>query len=336
MEEELERDKNHHNLMRLCAKSFAQSELSQRSGYQFYFAEPLIDLGQIQKNNNNFDLLLFNEENHSAIFIECKTSINDAKATMKELVNSINLVKDNINYLSDLIGVEIDLDNTEYVLCVYDIESRAVIQSMKTQIIKKSKSKYDPNLVKLWIFRPHSQIIQLYQDQSHNNKNLTNMLLAGFSEQKLRSQFELPYLITTHPFRLIILSIVADCYAKNALDASIADPKIIKIKDIYNTLFKNISLGMPKDKKSEMIKEKLNTIINYGEKYELFDKINDDEIRIICVGKDLRIVISNIKEKYSKNWIALKSEKEAEIKSVEEYKKRKGITELSNFPIYKK
>jgi hypothetical protein len=317
--------------MRLCAKSFAQSELSIKSGYQFYFAEPLIDLGSMKKNNNNFDLFLFNDHDHGAIFIECKTSISNANKTMKELSNSIDLVKTNISYFSNIIGIEIDLDKTEYVLCVFEIESRAVIDSMKSQAMKQKKSKYNPGLVKLWIFRPHSQLIQLHHDHEHNNKNLTEMLLAGFSEQKLRSQFELPYLITTHPFRLIILSIVGDCYAKNASNDSLPDPKIVKIEDIYATLYKNISLGMHEEVKSKLIKEKLNTIIKYGEKYELLEQINEKEIRLICVGKDLHVVIHNIKEKFIRKWIAIKSETEAEIKSLEEYKKLKGIKELSDF-----
>ena len=71
----MERDKQHQNLVKLCAKAFAQTDLSSKTGYEFYFTEPLTEFSEDQEGNKNFDLLLVNESEYTAIFIECKTSI---------------------------------------------------------------------------------------------------------------------------------------------------------------------------------------------------------------------------------------------------------------------
>ena len=40
---ELDNDKRHQNLIKFCAKAFAKTDLAFRSGYEFYFTEPLIE-----------------------------------------------------------------------------------------------------------------------------------------------------------------------------------------------------------------------------------------------------------------------------------------------------
>jgi hypothetical protein len=59
--DELDTDKKHHHLMRLCANAFADTELSSQSGYKFYFAEPLIErVSEINKNSGGiFDIFLW-------------------------------------------------------------------------------------------------------------------------------------------------------------------------------------------------------------------------------------------------------------------------------------
>ena len=331
--ENIETDRNHHNLVKLCTKSFAETALSVNSGYEFYFAEPLIEFGHFEEGNQNFDLLLFNEKKRSVILIECKTSIKKkASKTLKEIVNAIKLVENKLEYLSDIIGVPIEFDRIEYVLCVYDKDRKKIIESLDYQI-DKSKNERENHLksIKLWIYRPRSQLIQLYQNHSHNNPILTDMLLNGFGENDLRSQFELPYCITTHPYRIIKLAIIGDCYAKNIFQ-NVEDPKIIKINSILKTLEKNISLGMPQEQKRELISEKIEKIIQFGEKYRLLERNDKEEIRLICRGNDIQIVKNNIEDKFYKNWIQEKSEIEAKSKTIEEYKKKAGVKQLNDFP----
>ena len=330
--ENIDRDRLHHNLVKLCAKSFAETDLSAHSKYIFYFAEPLVEFGPLEEGNKSFDLLLFNESDQSAIFVECKASIpSRALKILKEVGEEINLVKEKIDYLSGIIDVKMEPDKIEYVLCVYDKDSKKIIDSLKGQAKKGDKRRKINPEIKLWIYRPRSQLIQLYQNHTHRNSVLSEMLLRGFGEDNLKSQFELPYCITTHPYRIINLAIIGDCYAKNLLDGSLPDPKIIGINTILDTLERNISLGVSQEQKREMIAEKLDTVIKYGERYQLLERYSEAEIRLICRGNDIQVVKSNIFDKFQKNWIEEHSEIEAKKQSIKEYKKKTGVKQLTDF-----
>ena len=331
--ENIETDKKHHNLIKLCAKAFAETDLSINSGYEFYFAEPLIEFGHIEEGNKSFDLFLFNESDQSAIFIECKTSIpTRAKKILNEIEESKTLIVDKLEYLSNIIGLQIKPERIEYVLCVYDKDSRKIIDSLNKQAEKDEKNRIiGSESIKLWIYRPHSQLIQLYQNHIHSNQIITEMLLRGFGEDSLRNQFELPYCITTHPYRIIKLAIIGDCYTKNLHYENTSEPKIIKIDTIQTTLERNISMGISQEQKRELISEKLEKIIKYGEKYQLFEKINEEEIRLICRGNDIQVVKNNIESKFFKNWIKEWSDSEAKRKAIVEYKKRSGIQQLKDY-----
>jgi hypothetical protein len=80
-------------------------------------------------------------------------------------------------------------------------------------------------------------------------------------------------------------------------DQSIDDPKIIKIYDILMTLMNKIALGMPDDSKKIFLGEKLEYIIQYGEKYNLLDRLNEEDIRLVCSGISTGVVLRNIKNK---------------------------------------
>lgn len=330
--EEINRDREHHNLVKLCAKSFAETDLSVQSGYVFYFAEPLVELGHLEEGNKSFDLFLFNENNQSAIFVECKTSIPaKARKILKEVEDAIDLVEKSIDYLSTVINVGMESDRIEYVLCVYDKDSNKIIDFLEGQAKKEEERRKTDPKIKLWIYRPHSQLVQLHQNHTHSNSILTKMLLEGFGEESLKSQFELPYCITTHPYRIINLAIIGDCYAKNLLDESLSDPKVIKINTILETLERNISLGILPEQKRELIAYKMDNMIKYGEKYQLLERHSKEEIRLSCMGKGIQVVKNNIYDKFLKNWVEEKSEKEAKRQSIKEYKKKTGMKQLSDF-----
>lgn len=333
--ENINRDKEHHSLVKLCAKSFAETDLSSNSGYEFYFAEPLVEFGPLEEGNKSFDLFLFNEAQQSAIFVECKTSIPvKAQSIIIEVIDAINLVKEKLDYLSSIVGIQMEPDRIEYVLCVYDKDSNKIIDSLKSQAKKNGvRRKFDPKMLKLWIYRPHSQLIQLYQNHTHSNSFLTEMLLRGFGEDSLRSQFELPYCITTHPYRIINLAIIGDCYAKNKPYENVVDSKIIKINTILETLERNISLGVSPEQKKELIAAKLDNVIKYGERYQLLERVGEEEVRLICRGNDIQVVKNNIEDKFFKNWIEERSEIEAQRQTIEAFKKRKGIKQLTDYSL---
>jgi hypothetical protein len=89
--------------------------------------------------------------------------------------------------------------------------------------------------------------------------------------------------------------------------------------------------GLP-ERKKELINEKVEHIIKYVEKYKLIDKLNDNEIRLICVGNRIDLVSKNIKEKFFKNWVEEKSNELGKEKALNEYKRMAGIKQLSDFP----
>ena len=331
--EELDTDTRHQNLLRFCAKAFAKTDLSEQSGYQFYFTEPLIELCEPQSGEKNFDLFLFNESVKSAIFIECKSSIpKRASYTIRGVEKAISLVQCNLDYLSDIIGIKLSKERIEYVLCIYDKDLGKVEDSFKAKA-KSSNNNSDlaPNHIKLWVYKPHSEIIQLYINQSHNNLELSNMLLKGFDEKNSKSRFELPYICSSHKFLIIQNAIIGGCYRKNLRNQLQQDPKVIKIQDIVSILDNNLSLGMPREMKTDLLIEKVSHVIKYGEKYKLLEKINEEDIRLICQGNRIDLVLKNIKEKFLKNWIEEKSEEWAKTEALNRYKKRTGMRQLTDF-----
>lgn len=330
---EIDNDKRHQNLIKFCARAFANTDLAIKSGYKFYFTEPLIEFCASHDGNSCFDILLFNESSRSAIFIECKTSIpSKTRSTMKGLEKSIHHVQSKLDYLSDIISIPINPEKIEYVLCIYDKDSDKIIESLASQSQRGSESAYDPELIKLWIYRPMSKVMQLHLSHAHDNQELTRMLLAGFDEKSSKSRFELPYSFSSHHYTIIQLAIIGDCYRKNLLNQFLDDPKIIKIDDISATLERNLSLGMPSDRKRELINEKVEHIIKYGEQHKLIEKLNNNELRLICKGFRIDLVSKNIKEKFFNNWVEDKSNEMGKEKALNEYKRRAGVRQLSDFP----
>jgi len=145
------------------------------------------------------------------------------------------------------------------------------------------------------------------------------MLHAGFGDQNLHRQYELPYCYSTHPYRLIQLAIVGECYRKNLFDDSIEDPKVIEKSAVLLTLMNNISLGAPEELKIQLVTEKLRIVLEYGQKYQLFDEIDADAIRLNCRGTKLRAVLENIEEKFISRWVDEKTSAEGEKLALEDY-----------------
>lgn len=305
--------------MKQCAKSFAQTDLSRKSGYEFYFAEPLIEFGSAKKGNHNFDLFLYNEGENRAIFVECKTSIADVRKTLKEVGLSRDLVLEKTDYFSDTIDIELDPNRFEYVLCINEKDKMKIIESMKAQG-QKPHPKYDINLIKVWVYAPRSQLIQLLLECSHENSALNEMLHAGFGDQDLHQQYELPYCYSTNPYRLIQLAIIGECYRKNLFEEDIEDPKVIQKSAVLLTLMNNISLGVSEEQKKQMVTKKLRTVLEYGKKYQLFDEVGADAIRLNCRGSKLRAVLENINAKFIERWVDEKAGAEGERLALEDYR----------------
>jgi hypothetical protein len=61
------------------------------------------------------------------------------------------------------------------------------------------------------------------------------------------------------------------------------------------------------------------------------ERISEEEIRLICQGNRIDIVLKNIKDKFLKNWIEEKSEEWARVEALKKFKRRTGMTQLSDF-----
>ncbi|MDO9035800.1 MAG: hypothetical protein Q7U51_11425 [Methanoregula sp.] len=308
--------------MKLCAKAFLDTPLSINSGYEFYFPEPLIDLNFDLSVNPIFDLFLYNAKEKRIILIECKSSIGLRPKFPSQIKKAKEFLEKNIGHLSEIIGSKLDVKKIEYVLCVYSRDKDRVIDSINSHSNNKSKNN-DNDLFKLWYFMPKNQELRLYDEHTHQNKILSDSLKKGFSFNEYRNQLELPFYLNMHNFKVINNIVLGYCYNFNRRDESIEDPKIIRYNQIYKTIEENVSFGLLKDDeitKTKLISQKISQVINYGKKYDLFDVDEKNNIKLKCYGKELKVVIANIEEKFISNWANLEAEESAKKNAFEDYK----------------
>lgn len=333
---EIDTDERHHQLILSCAKAFAETSLSRKTGYEFLFTEPLIEFSSEQNGACLFDLLIFSEAKNSAIFIECKSSVGNVRETMNQITRAKEHVIEKIDHLSEIIGCELEDDSIECVLCVPFLESPKITQAVRAQSRKSvSSKKYDPNFVKLWEYMPGSETIRLNGDWEHEDAKLSNILLAGYGNGELRNQYDLPFYFNMHPFRVIKNIMVGYCYVANRLDERNRDPKTIKESDIFQTLMDNASCGMNSDTKEELVLQKLNNVIKYGTCCDLLETIDEERIKLKCQGTKHQTVIRNIEEKYINNWSDYKAEMAAKIETMRDIQQKisRKYPTLSDFSV---
>lgn len=327
---EIDTDKKHQEIVRLCAKSFADTDLAKKTGYEFYFAEPLIEFGHEKAGNKSFDLLLYNESTHHAIFISCKSSVSDVKKALSDIQDARALVEEKIQYLvSDCIGDQLTVDDIEYVLCVHEKDSQKIIDSLQSKKMKLGKKTEIQEPI-LWIYYPRTDIIQIHADHAHKNPQLTEMLLTGAGQDDDKSRFDLPYCSTSHPYRILQMAVVGDCYAKQKAEDH-TDPKIINRNTLMGTLMRNISLGASPEKKKRIVQEKMDEVIQYGKKYEVLTSLDDQSFKLNCRGDHINTVKKSFEEKFITNWSTMRAKEEAEKKAIEEITKKRYPTTLTDF-----
>ncbi len=319
----IDTDKKHQEIVQLCAKSFANTDLAEATGYEFYFAEPLIEFGSEKEGNHSFDLFLYSESTHRAILISCKSSISDAKRILIEFEKAKKLVKEKIEYLArECIGDDLELGDIEYVLCVYEKDEGKIIASLEGQEKKpKQSQKYNPDDVIVWVYHPKSDIIQIHEKHSHKNAQLTEYLFKGTGQSDRGSRFDLPYCSTSHPYRILKMAVIGECYAKQQIEGN-GDPKIITKEFLLQVLLRNISLGAPLEIKRKIIQERIERIIEYGKKHDILLPVADQAFRLNCRGEHIKTVIKSFEEKFINNWTLSKARKEAQNKAEEEIRKK--------------
>jgi hypothetical protein len=220
------------------------------------------------------------------------------------------------------LGITLDPARFEYVSCIYVEDSEKFLQSQNAQTAKAVK-KFDPDLVKHWIYIPHSETIKLHHDQKHFSKKLTDLLLQGFQLENLhsRERYDLSFYLNMHPYRFLIFAVIGHCYDQN-LHNEVDDPKIIKKQDIVNYLHRKIPLSASDDEKKALITKKVEQIIHYGEKYDLFEILSDDSIKIKSMGVQLNVVKKHLKTKFFERWIEEKAEERCQKRALEKFEEK--------------
>lgn len=325
LEKILEIENSHHQLIKTCAKAFANTSLSERSGYTFYFVEPLIEKSSKKKGNCIFDLVLYSRSESSAIFIECKSSSKNSCGSIQQIKDAKKLILDNIEYFAEKSGFDLDPSKIEFVECVYFEDSYEIAHTVASQEQNKSNnSERLPEDIKVWEFFQGTEEIRLCNGHRHQNVELTTMLSNRYGGNNVREQFDVPYYLNLHPFFILINIVVTYCYRENLYNDNIIDKnkKVISKNHIYQHLIGNAFFALNQTEIKTELTKLIDRIIKFGIDCDLFEIVDPDHIRIKCQGSKLKIVTENLTKKYLDNWADCKSEERAKYEALEDMKKQ--------------
>ncbi len=98
-----------------------------------------------------------------------------------------------------------------------------------------------------------------------------------------------------------------------------------------NEMMKSISLVTSPSVKKDMVKRKLEEVVAYGLRYDLFADEDKESFRINCRGERTKTVVDVLKEKYIENWAVYEATIEARLKVEDEMMKTISQKEISDF-----
>ena len=332
----LDTENRHHQIIKTCAKVFAGTTLSKKTGYQFYFLEPLYEKAGDKKGNSIFDLFLYNPTDSSAIFIECKSSSKRSSECVKQIKNARRLVLDNLDYFSKKLDIDLDPEKIEFVECLYFDDTYDACESISSQSAESGeKGEIIPVDINVWEFFQGTEEIRLCKGYKHKNPHLTAMISQRYGRDELHDTFDVPYYLNLHPFLIIINIILTYCYSENLSDDSIEDKKIISKNQIFKHLMDNAFFGLNKSEIKTTLTKLLDTVIQFGVRCDLFEIQDSEYIRIKCQGSRLKVVKDNLTKKYFENWADCKSRERAEFEALNDIKAnlKKAQSTLKDFKL---
>lgn len=304
---EIERNQKHSIMVEDFATPFTQgNEGYQKTGYQWFFTEPLIELGV-----KNFDLLLFNATKKSVILVECKSSIssNFLEDELKDLSVKIKNAEENIVHLSEVLGSEIK--HLEYVLCVTgkDISKvKGALEGADALNLKK---------IITWVNDGFNGVVKLDSIKTHVYGNLNRS--SEFNIKGNRTKIE--FLYSSHPARIfqsVISQIYSEKYRRRSIDNTAPDPKLLTKKEIIDCLRENLKLGCDEGTKSRIISSLAQKLIELGTYSKALEPHSSGTLKIISSFSKLEKVSDEIKEKY----VDYEADKRAEERAREEAARR--------------
>lgn len=304
--------------MDICASAFGpESELADTTGYQFLFAEPLVELGV-----KNFDVLIYHAEENRTILVECKSGLRDPGTTIEEMREARNDLHDNRDHLEEALGG--DLGFVEYVLCVPSTQTNRAIQHIEQRDDDAflDDDRNDPML--LWeVNKFDRQTLQLVTrittredpENQHGDHELTDNLTTGVEVDDAEVTYRgYP---SSHILRLSEEGLV-----KVMMDRRAADEPILEFqKDELETFFSDPT-HIPHYDAEDLATDLADNVVTRGTDLGLLRRDDEDDGLIhIDLGVEK---IRSVKDAYHEEFLDRSAEEnaraEAERQALEEFR----------------
>jgi hypothetical protein len=317
---EIRIDAKHLELVNICYNLFTKStDVNHKTGYSILLVDPLCTL-----DIKIFDLLLYNEENQTAILIDAKSSISDRgiSGTVDDICKTALAASDNKNKLEELIGKPIS--KMEYVILIpayYAKNVRDAVLSKQASICVWAYF-HDPSKLQLIQQTKEDVSDQRLSGRTHTDENMRQILVKSIPARMgaLRS---LPIMPTSHIFTKF------EYLSQNLfveLDRLPKEKRWFGYSSVFSLLKRAYSATELDDVDIERETKKL---INSALNANLFKKINrNEEIeRSEFIVNYKRSSYERFRQEYFDNRPSETAYKEA----TEEFKRTKGIKKLTDF-----
>jgi len=229
IKDSLDDDGFHMEMIQSVAAAFLKgSDISEDTGYNFLFTEPLVEKGE-----KNFDVLIYNTESNSAVFIECKSSISDRSmnGVLEDTEEAIEAVEENKEYLERQIGD--DIDHKGFVL----MTSASDIQKLKEREWEFDGGE-DTCLWYIDIFKQKKILLERSKG-SHNHKRLAEKMKQGIIVDDRRIDIKLIY--NTNNYRAIKKVLIDILRDNQKMERD--DPKEFDKERLAETLTDMVKMG---------------------------------------------------------------------------------------------
>ncbi|MFB6213665.1 MAG: hypothetical protein ABEJ07_03845 [Candidatus Nanohaloarchaea archaeon] len=308
IKESLEDDGFHMEMIQSVAAAFLKgSDISEETGYNFLFTEPLVEKGE-----KNFDVLIYNTESNSAVFVECKSSISDRSmnGVLEDTEQAIEAVEEHEEYLERQIGD--DIDHKGFVL----MTSASDIQKLKDRDWEFNGGD-DTCLWYIDIFKQKKILLERSKG-SHNHKKLAEKMKNGIVVDDRRIDIKLIY--NTNNYRAIKKVLIDILRDNQKMERE--DPKEFDKERLAETLTDMVKMGT--SDVDELMVEKAENLEEIAKKCEVIKEGNELDYRIVSSYSKVKGIRKDIESKLINNIASERAEEDARERAVERFKKGEG------------
>ena len=283
---EIAREEKHRAMLNMCVYPFTDTGPLSSTGYRYIRGSPLYEL-----DLPNMDFLLYaeNQNRKSAIFGECKSSVQSPGGIINETRCRIDTILQNVDHIKqEYLNVKLqEKVDFEYVIIVPSMDAVAVMNSAIESgggiVVWSGNLTGDPVLG--CHYPAQSTEASIRESMKHKDRNLSRGLK---SVETLRTCFDL--FPKMHTF-LELMSIVRA--------ANMDDTGLVLKKDILKQYFKRELFYMPDD----FINEKVESIVSLAVRFNCIEAgALPDTYRLVARGNRRSV----IEEKLRKKWIAVR------------------------------